>query len=184
MIIGTSQKLFARFGLKKTSVDEIAKIARVAKGTIYHYFKSKEEIYEEVIKKEEFFLKHEIRKSISFVDSPQEKLRIYVITRFKFLKTLENYYSALKDDYLSNLKFVENIRKQNHDDELKIISSILKQGCQEKIFNIENIEITAFAILISLKGLEHFWAMDSSFEEIEPKLTVLLSVLFRGIEIR
>ncbi len=183
-IIITAQKLFARFGLNKTSVDEIAKITHVAKGTIYHYFKSKEEIFEEVINKEELFLKYEIRKSMAVVNSPQEKLRIYVLTRFKFLKSMENYYSALKDDYLKHYTFIEKIRRQNHLYELEIISSILKQGCDDEIFSIENIDFTALAILISLKGLEHYWVIESTIEEIEGKLTVLLRVLFKGIEIR
>lgn len=181
-IIMTAQKLFSKFGLNKTSVDEIAKYARVAKGTIYHYFKSKEELFQEVVKKEEIFLKYEIRKRISEVDTPQEKLKIYVLTRFKFLKELENYYSALKDDYLIHYKFVDKIRRQNQIFELEIISSILKKGCEQKIFSIEKVDLTSLAILISLKGLEQYSFVDSQMDNIESNLSILLDVLFKGIE--
>ena len=37
-------KLFCEKGIQQTSIDEIAKSAEVAKGTIYLYFKNKEEI--------------------------------------------------------------------------------------------------------------------------------------------
>jgi AcrR family transcriptional regulator len=51
-ILKVSKDLFSRFGLVKTTVDEIAKLARIGKGTVYHYFKSKEDIFAEVIQKD------------------------------------------------------------------------------------------------------------------------------------
>ena len=60
IILKTSQKLFARFGLRKTTVDEIAKLARIGKGTIYHYFKTKEQIFAEIIDKESRYLREKI----------------------------------------------------------------------------------------------------------------------------
>jgi TetR/AcrR family transcriptional regulator, repressor of fatR-cypB operon len=39
-----AQELFRKFGYHKTSVNEIAKKARIAKATIYKYFDSKEEV--------------------------------------------------------------------------------------------------------------------------------------------
>ena len=37
-ILRIAQEQFSKFGITKTTVDEIAKIAHIAKGTIYHYF--------------------------------------------------------------------------------------------------------------------------------------------------
>ena len=47
-IVSVATKLFGRFGFHKTSMDEIAKIARKAKGSLYYYFASKEELFKEV----------------------------------------------------------------------------------------------------------------------------------------
>ena len=43
-IVNAATELFIKQGYRKTSVDEIAKRASVAKGTIYLYFKTKSEI--------------------------------------------------------------------------------------------------------------------------------------------
>ncbi|HIE30743.1 TPA: TetR/AcrR family transcriptional regulator, partial [Candidatus Poribacteria bacterium] len=51
-IIEASRELFARFGLKKTTMDEIAKKCGMSKATLYYYFKSKEDIFRAVIDKE------------------------------------------------------------------------------------------------------------------------------------
>jgi len=45
LIIKAAEKRFIRHGIKKTTIDEIARDLRIAKGGIYHYFKSKEDIY-------------------------------------------------------------------------------------------------------------------------------------------
>ncbi|MCK4357400.1 MAG: helix-turn-helix transcriptional regulator, partial [Candidatus Cloacimonetes bacterium] len=41
-ILKVAGNIFAKFGLKKTTMDEIAKLARMGKSTLYYYFKSKE----------------------------------------------------------------------------------------------------------------------------------------------
>ena len=58
-ILNVADKLFSRFGFYKTSMDEIAKIARKAKGSLYYHFASKEELFKEVVSVEiENFKKH------------------------------------------------------------------------------------------------------------------------------
>ena len=41
-ILNVANSLFSRFGFHKTSMDEIAKIARKAKGSLYYHFTNKE----------------------------------------------------------------------------------------------------------------------------------------------
>ncbi|MDQ0202022.1 TetR/AcrR family transcriptional regulator [Neobacillus ginsengisoli] len=49
MIIEASTKSFSLFGYKATTMDQVAKLANVGKGTIYTFFKNKEELFEEII---------------------------------------------------------------------------------------------------------------------------------------
>ncbi|MBN1186981.1 MAG: helix-turn-helix transcriptional regulator, partial [Bacteroidales bacterium] len=46
-ILNVATRLFGRFGFHKTSMDEIAKIARKAKGSLYYHFASKEDLFRE-----------------------------------------------------------------------------------------------------------------------------------------
>ncbi|MBC7317986.1 TetR/AcrR family transcriptional regulator [Candidatus Bipolaricaulota bacterium] len=48
-LIAAGRELFARFGLRKTTVDELAQKAGLAKGTFYLFFPSKEALYAEVL---------------------------------------------------------------------------------------------------------------------------------------
>jgi len=51
ILLQVAQSIFARFGLFKTTVDEIAKAARMGKSSIYYYFRSKEDIFKAVLEK-------------------------------------------------------------------------------------------------------------------------------------
>ncbi|MGE5498592.1 MAG: TetR/AcrR family transcriptional regulator [Syntrophothermus sp.] len=52
LIIKAAQKRFARHGVAKTTIEEIARDLRIGKASLYNYFKSKEEIFQEVLNSE------------------------------------------------------------------------------------------------------------------------------------
>jgi AcrR family transcriptional regulator len=49
MIVDAATKSFSLFGYKATTMDQVAKLANVGKGTIYTFFKNKEELFHEII---------------------------------------------------------------------------------------------------------------------------------------
>lgn len=49
LIVEAATKSFSQFGYKATTIDQVAKIANVGKGTIYTFFKNKEELFDEII---------------------------------------------------------------------------------------------------------------------------------------
>ncbi len=177
-----AQNIFSKHGLLKTTVDEIAKAARMGKASLYHYFQSKEEIFKEVVEKENRFLKEKIREAVNKETTPQKKMKIYILKKMEYLNELANIHSALKDEYLENYAFIEKIREKNSREELFTIREILQDGEDKGIFDIDDIELTAFAITSALKGLEFPWSINISFPEIESNINKLLEILFHGIE--
>ena len=181
IIINVARGLFGRFGFRKTTMDEIAQAAHKGKSSIYHYFKSKEQIFQAVVEKESYVLKEEITKAIKQQDTPQKKLRAYVMTRMQILNRLANYYSALRDEYLEHYSFIEKLREKHLKDEVKMIKQILKKGVEQGIFSIENLELTAQAIVTALKGFEYPWIMENDVSKTKRSVDSLLGTLFHGI---
>ncbi len=184
IIIKVAQSLFGKFGLAKTTIEDIARQARMGKASIYYYFKSKESIFKEVIEKEGAELRRKIQDAVSSVETPQDKLRIYALTRMESLKKLANYYNAMRDEYLEHYAFIEKARQGFDAFEVDLISRILKQGVDQGIFAIANIPLTAEAILAAIKGLEYRWTIEVPMERIRENIDVLLTILFKGIEKR
>lgn len=180
-ILTAARKLFGRYGLRKTTVDEIAREARVGKGTIYNYYKSKEEVFRVVVEEEAQIFKNEMKKAVDSQTTPEKKIRAYVITRMQIVNQLANFYSSFKDEYLEYYGFIEKIRKKYTDYEISIIKEMLKEGVNKKVFSIKNLDLTAFAVVIAMKGLEYYWVMEQDSLDAEKKIDTLLKIFFNGI---
>ncbi len=60
-ILKVAEIMFARFGIKKTTMDDIAKEARMGKSTLYYYFDTKEELFASVIHKDSQIFKRKLK---------------------------------------------------------------------------------------------------------------------------
>lgn len=180
-IVDTAHKLLTHFGVIKTTMDDIARHLNKGKSTIYYYFKTKEDILHAVIGQEVDTLFDQVIAAVNKETLPQFKLRAYVIARIHGFNKLISSYHTFKDDYLRNYALVEEIRKQYDTKEMSIIHSILKDGVKQKLLSVTNIDLTAFVIVVALKGLEYYWATETDTKQIEMKIDTLLNVLLNGI---
>jgi len=120
-IIEAGQNAFAKFGFQKTTMNDIARTARKAKSSLYHYFTSKEEIFQEILEKEVRFLNEELRKVVATADTPQQKVRNFFITRMQIICNLTNLYSALIDVYFENYSLIEGLREKFYLEEFSMV---------------------------------------------------------------
>ena len=181
-ILNSAKILFARFGLEKTTMDDIAKAVKMGKSSLYYYFKSKENVFAEVIRKEMSSLKTNIEHAVENVDDPKIKLKIFIISRIKYLKEMSDQYTTIKDEYLRHYEFIENLRENYSKWEISIIRKILKDGIEKGMFEISNINVVANALFFALKGLEYPWTVNLESKEIEKSANILIDILFKGVE--
>ena len=73
-ILSMATKLFAQHGYGNTDVQQIADRLKVAKGTIYHYFGSKEALFLSAVDRGMERLGKRIRDSVADVEQPVEKI--------------------------------------------------------------------------------------------------------------
>ena len=183
-IIKVATSIFSKFGFKKTTIDDIAQSLGKGKSSIYYYFKSKEEIYKEVIHTEMNILTGEIRRKVLDTnDHPTDKLRNYVLTRMRYLQELVNFNEALRNDYLKNFAFVEKIRERYDEQEHQIIREILQEGVDQDVFTVKDQDFAAMAFVTAMKGLEValFIKNEYSFDELKERLDEMLRIIFYGL---
>lgn len=96
-IIQQAQKLFDRFGPKKTTMDEIAAAAGKAKSTLYHYFSSKDDVFREVIDREMNSIRSLVHAEVEKADSLQAQMRVYLLTYYKSLMNNVNLHRIIKN---------------------------------------------------------------------------------------
>ncbi len=183
VIIQTSRKLFALFGYRKTTIDDIAKALGKAKGSVYYYFKGKEEIFSAVVEYEALALRQQLARKIrEYRDNPIKQLNAYVTMRLTRMKELANFYNALKDDYLHHLELINQVREKYQRKELATLQAILHAGKNKGIFDIEDIHTASLAILAAMSGMENplFLGLIHS-EKVDDHIGKVMQILLYGM---
>ena len=93
-IITAARKVFAEKGYINTTVDEIAAVAALAKGTIYLYFESKEQIYNAVLANDLETLRLTIEK-IAAAGTALEKISAYINARFEYCEQRRDFFRMM-----------------------------------------------------------------------------------------
>lgn len=100
-IIKAAVKRFSKHGLGKTTLDEIARDLRIGKATIYHYFKSKDELFHSSIEWESEQLIEEIKSIFEHEDIP---LRDRINSYFNCKEIIDQKYKLLYELFLLLMK--------------------------------------------------------------------------------
>ena len=183
-ILTIAEQQFARFGFRKTTMDDIAKAVRMSKSTLYYYFKNKEDLLAEVMRKESRILRQKLHEALRNAETPQEKIRNYALTRMKHLKELSNYYTMLTEEYFVYYTFIEQEREEFTHYEVNTLTGIVCEGITHGVFASQDAGTTARMIVFVLKGLEYPIFIENGTEKMEHEINRMLNMLFKGLESR
>lgn len=179
-IIHAARELFKKYGFKKASMSDIALMVHKSKSSIYHYFKSKEEIFFAIAENEASDLKKAIYEAIKKEDTPESKIRAYILTRQDGYIKLANLYEALHSDIFEDFTLIEHMRAKYHKEEYNTIKMILRSGIKKGFFNID-LNLATESILAIIKGFEMEWVRNKNIEENRRDIDVIIKIIFYGI---
>jgi Transcriptional regulator len=153
-IIESATIFFSKYGFYKTTMDEIAQHIHKAKGAIYYYFKSKEELFNEVLKQELSTIKATLLKIVDREVEPMEMFKEYMLHRFELLNNSTNYHETLKGNLFDKYKFVKDVLDDFHSFERTQITLILEKGMDSGYLEIANINSTVEVIMMIANSIE------------------------------
>jgi len=180
-IIESATKYFSRYGFHKTTMDEIAKHIHKAKGVLYYYFKSKEELFNEVVKQELSYVKTELSKITASSKDSLTIIKKYFLTRLKLLSTAVNYHETLKADFFEKYNFVKDVRDDFTEFEYAQLNQIFKKGNKEGYLDIKNIVSTVDAVMMLVNSIELPLYLQNKYVEYETTIEDLVSMIINSL---
>ncbi|MDD2577693.1 MAG: TetR/AcrR family transcriptional regulator [Bacteroidales bacterium] len=182
-ILNVADKLFSRFGFYKTSMDEIAKIARKAKGSLYYHFASKEELFKEVVSVEIENFKKQLNKIVNNNElSSSEKIKQYFIKRMDVLNISTNYQETLKADFYEQFHFIDELRSELEAWEKDKLKTIISNGVEKREFSpIKDIDILLDMFIMVSYGLEVPFFLQDKYKHYSPYFESLIGILTKGL---
>lgn len=180
-IMDAAIKLMSEKGYHGATTAAIAKEAGVSQGIIFHYFKSKEELFFSLLKEESRKFREKIKKSIGEEENPLKKIEIVVQTYCHLVKKEEKSFEFLtKQVRGSGLNF-EKIKEFGLTGSVKLIRQILKEGIDQGV--IKEIDLdTATACLFGMMDHNALrWMIYRKSFSLSKAGKVLTDIFFQGI---
>jgi AcrR family transcriptional regulator len=138
-ILDATDRLLARYGYKKMTIDDLAKEVGIGKGSVYLHFESKEEIALSHIDRIIERLKSSLLSTARSKASPEKRLRRMLTDRVMLRFDSVQHYSQSLNELLAQLRprLLER-RKRYFEEEARIFATVLAEGKAAGLFKLKD----------------------------------------------
>lgn len=180
-IIKAAARVINREGLENATVDDIAKEAGIAKGSVYSYFKSKDQIFTEAVKRTAQERIDKLTFLLEQFSTTKEKLSILLKANRKIAKSdpesfLMNYSLLLSTH--KNLK--KKSAQQFFKSYLELVEQIMKEGKESNQIKTKDPKLAAFITIIVSDLYNVFSFLDPNIIKITRLRKKLLKLLLNN----
>lgn len=152
-IINAAKMLFFTKGYEKVSMNDIAQEAEMARGTLYQYFKNKNDIYAAIAIQAAKIL-GEMFEKVAKNQTGIEKIKSLSTTYYQFYKKYTGYYKSYYHsgvfDYKSssNMEKLKEIRKMN----FQVVVDAIKEGFADETIRKDIDPVATTLIMLSMSN--------------------------------
>lgn len=157
LILEAAKKSFSLFGYKATTMDQVAKLANVGKGTIYTFFKSKEEILDEIVTSLIKDMKTEAEKSVDPNLSFEENIHRVLLRLLEFRKSHQLTIKLFQEEKELGTRTVSDVIQRVEKAVIDYMKGIIQEAVDRGEIKECNPEITAFVMLKTYIALIFDW---------------------------
>ncbi len=184
-ILSAARKLMERRGLEAVTMEEIAGAAGVAKGTLYLYFPSKDELIRALITQVGEILLQDIEAIVQASGSPPEKIRRVASLLLDYLiKERALFPAYARDLRRGGADSPKGYWRQLQDMEekfLDLVIPVFSQGIDAGLFIPANPRLLSFMLRSMVRGVGYYQMNEGQEEAVKEALPVLLILLSSGL---
>jgi TetR/AcrR family fatty acid metabolism transcriptional regulator len=182
LIIDAAIEVFSRNGFQNSTISEIAQKANVAEGTIYQYFKNKEDLFFSIPidKTREFY--DELELHLQGINGAENKIRKFVWYYFYHLQDNPEYARALMLEMRVNRNFAKAKAFEAYRPLTHKILEIIEEGQEEGIIrNDTNKYMIRHLILGILEHIVTRWLLKGEKGDLLDQYNEAVELLIQGI---
>lgn len=181
-ILRAAIEVFARNGYFNAKVADIARAAGVADGTVYLYFKSKEEILHSIFDQTMSEAVKAGRERVANLTNPREKLRAIARTHLELLGRDRDLAVVVQVELRGSTKFMEEFSAAGVSDYLQDIRAVIEEGQTAGVFRCElNPTIAAKIFYGALDEMATNWILSPRRYDLVPQADQVLDIFFHGV---
>ncbi|QQZ08280.1 TetR/AcrR family transcriptional regulator [Heyndrickxia vini] len=184
LIIDAATKSFSLFGYKATTMDQVAKLANVGKGTIYTFFKNKDELFDEIVTTLIKDMKESAEESMDPNLPFFENVHNVLFRILEFRKKHQLTIKLFQEEKDMGTPVVSDVIQKVETAVLNYIMGIIQRAMDKGEIKKCDPEITAFIILKLYISLIFDWEQHHRPLEKEEIADLFEAYLFKGLSTR
>jgi len=184
-ILDATDRLLARYGYRKMTVEDIAREAGIGKGTVYLHFPSKEEVVLSRVDRMVERLKERLWAVARSDADAAIRLRLMLLTRVLYRFDSVQHYTQSLNDLLAALRPNLLARRVRYfDEEAQIFAEVLNEGRDAGEFVFGDALTTAYALLHATNSLLPYSLSTAELgerEEVKDRTTQIADLILHGL---
>ncbi len=184
-ILDATERLLARYGYRKMTVEDIAREVGVGKGTLYLHFASKEEVVLSHVDRIVDRLKERLQAIARSNATAAIRLRLMLLTRVLYRFDSIQHYTQSLNDLLAALRPGLLARRARYfDEEAQILADVLNQGKDAGEFEFGDALSTAYALLHATNALLPYSLSTAELgerEDVKEKTAAVADLILHGL---
>jgi TetR/AcrR family fatty acid metabolism transcriptional regulator len=185
-ILSAAERVFAEKGFFSSTMSEIAERAEFGTGTLYKYFKSKDDLYFTLIDEKTDTINHLVKAELSREASPVVRIREVLGLQFEFVEKNRDFfriYTSERSRFEWTLK--DELGKGIHDKMvafIKILTQVMKEGMKEGEFKPMDPTDLAHALVGIVNSFIFEWLISPKPYSLVSKRDVALEIFLKGAQ--
>ena len=166
-------EVFSRKGFFNSKISEIARVADVADGTIYLYFKNKDDLLISLFEEKMGELVVETRKKVQEHTNPLDQLRTYIENHMGLLGIEAGLIEVLQVELRQSSKFLKDYTPVKFFEYLDVLSGILEEGKEMGLFRSDlNVAVARRIVFGAMDELSRTYIL-SKRQKFHPSITAV-----------
>lgn len=182
-ILRAAITVFAHNGYFNSKVADIAREAGVADGTVYLYFKNKEDILHSIFDRSVEAVLGAARKQIETLTDPKEKLRQIALLHLEGLGADRDLAVVFQVELRGSTKFMEEFSAAGFAEYLALIRSTFEEGQRAGVFRADlNSKVVAKVLFGALDEMATNWILSKRRYKLAPMADQVLDIFLNGVK--
>ena len=184
-ILDSADRLLARYGYRKMTVDDLAADAGIGKGTVYLHFSSKEDVVISHVDRIVDRLCDRMEQIAARREPAASRLKAMLVERVMFrLKSVEHYSEALNDVAAAIRPKLLERRAEHFAREARLLQRVLTEGRRTAEFGAPGLATTARAMIEATNALLPYSLSPQELgnvADVRRRVSIIADMLVRGL---
>jgi len=181
-ILRAAAKVFAQSGYFNAKVSDVARTAGVADGTVYLYFKNKDDLLTSIFGWAMGEFLNRARNDLAELNDPREKLGKFANLHFSLLEQEPDIAIVFQIELRHSTKFMEQFSTTYLAEYLQILREIIEEGQKSDLFRKGmNSKLMAKLLFGMLDEMATNWVLSHSSQSLTVMAEPVLDIFFNGV---